>query len=142
MKCSECESTNHDAAMYPGTSPQSVKAPLLSNIILKWMTLERSVTEVCGPGQWSCSCSKIYPNGSKQRTINRSMIRTISHWLVQSFPRCSVWRAGHVHTILKHALVLNKLLVRRQKSFRLSDWMAKLSSLFFCSLNLLRTQTI
>lgn len=64
LKCFECDSTNHDAAMHPGPATQSVRAPPPppdnggegeDNMT----DITTSCTEVCGLGQGGCSCSKI-----------------------------------------------------------------------------------
>ncbi len=85
VKCSECESTYHDAAMHPGSLHQPTKAPPLpqedggegedSNVA----DIRTSCTEVCGLGQWGRSCSKIclakvYPKDSKHKAINAYVI--------------------------------------------------------------------
>lgn len=66
VKCPECGSTNHDAAMHPGSSSQVVKAPSLSQEgggegenQPNMAVVNTSCTEVCGQGQWGRSCSKI-----------------------------------------------------------------------------------
>ncbi|XP_034163934.2 uncharacterized protein LOC117598271 [Pangasianodon hypophthalmus] len=86
VKCSECGSTNHDAAMHPGPSPEVVKAPSPSQEDggegedhSNTAVVSASCTEVCGPGQWSRSCSKIclvklYPKGSKDMAIKAYVI--------------------------------------------------------------------
>ncbi|KAL3977608.1 alcohol-forming fatty acyl-CoA reductase [Sarotherodon galilaeus] len=86
VKCLECESIYHDAAMHPGPQPQLTKAPPPpqenggegeddSNVT----DVRTSCTEVCGPGQWGRSCSKIclanvYPKHSKQKAIKAYVI--------------------------------------------------------------------
>ncbi|KAJ8364812.1 hypothetical protein SKAU_G00136430 [Synaphobranchus kaupii] len=92
MKCSECDSTKHDAAMHPGPSPQiKDKAPPSSQenggeeevqpnkVEVSEAEVSATCTEVCGPGQWSRSCSKIcltkiYPKGSKDMAIKAYVI--------------------------------------------------------------------
>ncbi len=86
VKCSECGSTYHDAAMHPGPSPQVVKAPAPSQEDggegedhYNMAVVNTSCTEVCGPGQWGRSCSKIclvklYPKGSKDMAIKAYVI--------------------------------------------------------------------
>lgn len=66
VKCSECGSAYHDAAMHSGPSPQSVKtsSPSPENggkgeDHSNTAVVTTNCTEVCGPGQWSRSCSKI-----------------------------------------------------------------------------------
>ncbi|XP_047447617.1 uncharacterized protein LOC125012056 [Mugil cephalus] len=86
VKCFECESTYHDAAMHPGPQPQPIKAPPPlqvnggegedgSNVT----DVRTSCTEVCGSGQWGRSCSKIcltmvYPKDSKHKAIKAYVI--------------------------------------------------------------------
>lgn len=85
VKCLECESTNHDAAMHPGPLLQPTKAPPLpqenggegedSNVT----DVRTSCTEVCGPGQWGRSCSKIclakiYPEHSRHEAVKAYVI--------------------------------------------------------------------
>ncbi|XP_037617247.1 uncharacterized protein LOC119483203 [Sebastes umbrosus] len=86
VKCSECDSTSHDAAMHPGPSPQTVKAPPPSQENggegedrSNTTVVRTSCTEVCGPGQWSRSCSKIclaklYLKGSEDMAIKAYVI--------------------------------------------------------------------
>ncbi|XP_047671761.1 uncharacterized protein LOC125145112 [Tachysurus fulvidraco] len=86
VKCSECGSTNHDAAMHPGPSPQVIKTPSPSqenggeeDDNSNQAVVSISCTEVCGPGQWSRSCSKIclvnlFPKGSKDIAIKAYVI--------------------------------------------------------------------
>ncbi len=76
VKCSECGNTYHDAAMHPDPSSQAVKAHSPSQEDVgegkdhsNMAVVNTSCTEVCGPGQWGQSCSKIclvklYPKGS------------------------------------------------------------------------------
>ncbi|KAM7373874.1 hypothetical protein PAMP_006564 [Pampus punctatissimus] len=84
VKCFECESTYHDAAMHPG--PQPAKAPPAlqenggegedgSNVT----DVRTSCTEVCGSGRWGRSCSKIclamvYPKDLKHKAIKAYVI--------------------------------------------------------------------
>ena len=84
VKCFECDSTNHDAAMHPGPSPQSVMAspPPQDNGGEREdnvTDITTSCTEVCGLGQWGRSCSKIcltkiYPKGFKNKAIKAYVI--------------------------------------------------------------------
>lgn len=86
VKCSECNSTSHDTAMHTGPSPQTVKAPSPSQENggegehhSDTAVVRTSCTEVCGPGQWSRSCSKIcltkiYPKASKDMAIKAYVI--------------------------------------------------------------------
>ncbi|XP_054591066.2 uncharacterized protein [Nothobranchius furzeri] len=86
VKCLVCESIHHDTAMHPGSQPQFTKAPPPpqenggeredhSGVA----DVTTSCTEVCGPGQWGRSCSKIclakvYPKRSKQKAIKAYVI--------------------------------------------------------------------
>ncbi|XP_035531776.1 uncharacterized protein LOC118338605 [Morone saxatilis] len=86
VKCFECESTYHDAAMHPGPQPQPIKAPPPPrenggegedgpNVT----DVRTSCTEVCGSSQWGRSCSKIclamvYPKDSKHEAIKAYVI--------------------------------------------------------------------
>lgn len=81
VKCSECDSSYHDAVMHPDTLPQTTKGPPPpqenggegedhSDV----SDVTTSCTEVCGKGQWGRSCSKIclakiYPKGFKDEAI-------------------------------------------------------------------------
>ncbi|KAK3560756.1 hypothetical protein QTP86_019221, partial [Hemibagrus guttatus] len=83
---SNAGSTNHDAAMHPGPLPRVVKAPSLSQEDggeeedhADEVVVNTSCTDVCGPGQWGRSCSKIcleklYPKGSKDMAIKACVI--------------------------------------------------------------------
>ncbi|XP_039534522.1 uncharacterized protein LOC120483523 [Pimephales promelas] len=86
VKCTECGSIYHDAAMHPGSTLQAVKAPSPSpedggegEDDFNTAVVCTSCTEVCSPGQWSRSCSKIclvkiYPKGSKDMAIKAYVI--------------------------------------------------------------------
>nr|XP_021331373.1 uncharacterized protein LOC110439581 [Danio rerio] len=86
VKCFECNSTNHDTAMHPGPSPQVVKSLPPSQEDggegednSDMTSVNTSCTEVCGPGQWGRSCSKIclvklYPKGNKDMATKAYVI--------------------------------------------------------------------
>ncbi|XP_061922069.1 uncharacterized protein LOC133662256 isoform X1 [Entelurus aequoreus] len=66
VRCYECGSAHHEAAMHPGPSPQMAKAPppLKENggeeeEQYNMPDVSTSCTDVCGQGQWGRSCSKI-----------------------------------------------------------------------------------
>ncbi|XP_059833911.1 uncharacterized protein LOC132398455 isoform X1 [Hypanus sabinus] len=78
VKCPECDSTNHDGAMYPGPFPQTDNAPSPpqqdggeGEAHSRTTVVSSSCTEVCCQAQSSRSCSKIcltkvYPKGARQ----------------------------------------------------------------------------
>ncbi|KAL4009495.1 hypothetical protein ACER0C_003347 [Sarotherodon galilaeus] len=86
IKCSECDSTSHDAVMHPGPPPQTNKAPPPAQEnggerenSHDTVDVTTSCTDVCGPGQWGRSCSKIclawvYPKGYKDRAVKAYVI--------------------------------------------------------------------
>lgn len=66
VTCSECNSTSHDTVMHPGPPPQANKAPPPAQenggegeISPDTVDVTTSCTDVCGPGQWGRSRSKI-----------------------------------------------------------------------------------
>lgn len=86
VKCSECESTNHNAAMHPGSLPYPNKPPPppqenggeregnpdVTNV-------RTGCTEVCGLSRWGRSCAKIclakiYPKNCKHKAIKAYVI--------------------------------------------------------------------
>ncbi|XP_028991510.1 uncharacterized protein LOC114846700 isoform X1 [Betta splendens] len=84
VKCSECSSSYHDAAMHPDSSYQTIKAPSTAQEDggegeEQTDAINTSCTEVCGPGQWNRSCSKIcltkiYPKGAQDKAIKAYVI--------------------------------------------------------------------
>ncbi|XP_039902004.1 uncharacterized protein LOC120742644 isoform X1 [Simochromis diagramma] len=86
VKCSECDSTSHDAVMHPGPPPQTNKAPPPAQEnggerenSHDTVDVTTSCTDVCSPGQWGRSCSKIcltwvYPKGDKDRAVKAYVI--------------------------------------------------------------------
>ncbi|XP_032413047.1 uncharacterized protein LOC116716235 [Xiphophorus hellerii] len=86
VTCSECDSTSHDTIMHPGSPAQINKAPSLAQEnggegenSPDTVDVITSCTDVCGPGQWGRSCSKIclawvYPLGCKNRAVKAYVI--------------------------------------------------------------------
>lgn len=83
VKCSECSSTHHNAAMHPSPFLQNVKASSLPQEDggegEERMVVSISCTDICTSCQWSCSCSKIcltniYPKGAWDKAIKAYMI--------------------------------------------------------------------
>lgn len=152
VKCTECDSTSHDTIMHPGPPPQTNKAPPLAeedggegenqpnNV-----QVTSNCTEVCGPSQWGCSCSKIcltrlYPKGQKDSAVeayaitddqsNRSLTRPEFSELfdIKIEPFCYNLRtySGLVETWGKMAAGFSDSVSRRVSNpITPTDWMSR-----------------
>lgn len=126
VKCTECASERHQAAMHPGPPPPQVSKgppPLPDNggeeeeRAVDSEVVSSSCTQVCGPGRTARSCSKIclvrvYPQGQREKAVNmyvilddqsnRSLVRSDFFELFniqgQSFPYSLKTCAGLVET--------------------------------------------
>lgn len=87
VKCEECESTYHVTTMHPSKPSQAPKDPPspqadggeAEGTNTDTPVVSSSCTEVCGNGQFGCSCTKIclakiYPKNAEQKVINAYVI--------------------------------------------------------------------
>lgn len=85
VRCQECDNTYHVTAMHPGTPPpKAFPPPKLDggeevNINPDETEISSNCTDVCGKGQFSCSCAKIclakvYPQGAVHKAVKAYVI--------------------------------------------------------------------
>nr|XP_055034971.1 uncharacterized protein LOC129422846 [Misgurnus anguillicaudatus] len=89
VKCLECDSERHHAAMHPGPPPQVYRRPTPppppdnggeeKEHASDSTAISSHCTQVCGPGSTPRSCSKIclvriYPQGQREKAINMYVI--------------------------------------------------------------------
>ena len=87
VKCAECDSDRHHAAMHPGPPPQVFRRPTPPSDnggeeeehSGDSTAISSHCTQVCGPGRTARSCAKIclvrvYPQGQREKAANMYVI--------------------------------------------------------------------
>ncbi|XP_030209647.1 uncharacterized protein LOC115541880 [Gadus morhua] len=87
VKCAECDSDRHHAAMHPGPPPQVFRRPTPPSDNggeeeehnSDSTAISSHCTQVCGPGRTARSCAKIclvrvYPQGQREKAVNMYVI--------------------------------------------------------------------